>query len=64
MDTGKSLMSFLAGALTGAVAAVLLAPDSGENTRAKIRQGMSDVKGKARDKMMLLLVAYPCQISP
>ena len=51
MDTGKSLMCFLAGALTGAVAAVLLAPDSGENTRAKIRQGMSDVKGKAKGKV-------------
>ena len=59
MDTGKSLMSFLAGALTGAVAAVLLAPDSGENTRAKISRVLSSLV-----LMMLLLVAYPCQISP
>lgn len=51
MNTGKSLMCFLAGALTGVVATVLFAPDSGENTRAKIRQGMSDLKGKAKDKV-------------
>lgn len=45
-------MCFLAGAAAGAVAAVLLAPDSGENTRARIRQGAEDVKGKAKDKIL------------
>lgn len=52
MNTGKSLLCFLAGAMAGAVAAVLLAPDSGENTRAKIRQGAADIAGKAKDKIL------------
>ena len=51
MNTGNSLFCFIAGALTGAVAAVLLAPDSGENTRAKIRQAASDVTGMAKGKI-------------
>ena len=51
MSTHNSLLYFIAGAVTGAVAAVLLAPDSGENTRAKIRQGASDVVGKAKGKI-------------
>ena len=51
MNTGNSLLCFIAGAMAGAVAAVLLAPDSGENTRAKIKQGASDIAGKAKDKI-------------
>ncbi|MBR2162540.1 MAG: YtxH domain-containing protein [Bacteroidales bacterium] len=51
MDTGKSLLCFIAGALTGAVAAVLLAPDSGANTRARIRQGASDIADKVKGKI-------------
>ena len=41
----------MAGALAGAVAAVLLAPDSGQNTRAKIRHGMSEVADKTRGRI-------------
>lgn len=41
----------MAGALAGAVAAVLLAPDSGQNTRAKIRKSVSDVADKTRDRI-------------
>ena len=51
MDTGKSMLCFIAGAMAGAVAALLLAPDSGENTRAKIRKGAADMKGKAKEKI-------------
>lgn len=34
----KGLIAFIGGALAGATAAILLAPDSGENTRRKIRE--------------------------
>ena len=52
MSTGNILISVLAGAATGAIAALLLAPDSGANTRAKIRQGASDATGLAKEKIM------------
>lgn len=32
-------------------ATLLLAPDSGENTRAKIKKGASEIKGKAKEKI-------------
>lgn len=51
MDTGKSMLCFIAGAMAGAVATLFLAPDSGENTRAKIRKGASELKGKAKEKI-------------
>ena len=52
MNTGNSILCFLAGALAGAGTAVLLAPDSGANTRAKIRQGVADMTGKAKGKVV------------
>ena len=45
------MLCFIAGAVAGAVTAVLLAPDSGEKTRARIKQGASDVVGKAKGKI-------------
>lgn len=51
MDIGKSMLCFVAGAVAGAVAALFLAPDSGENTRDKIKKGASDLKGKAKEKI-------------
>ena len=45
------MLCFIAGAMAGAATALLLAPDSGENTRARIRQGASDLKGKAKEKI-------------
>lgn len=51
MDIGKSMLCFMAGAVAGAVAALFLAPDSGENTRAGIRRKMADMKEKAKEKM-------------
>ena len=49
MSTGNTLLAFLAGAAAGAVAALLLAPDSGENTRAKICSGAKGVADKAKE---------------
>lgn len=43
MDQGKVLVSFLAGAVLGTVAAILLAPDKGENTRANILDTSGDL---------------------
>jgi len=51
MSTGNSLLCFIAGAMAGAVAAVLLAPDSGENTRAKIREGAESISNKAKNRI-------------
>ncbi len=34
----KGLIAFIGGALAGAAAAILLAPDSGENTRRKLKE--------------------------
>ena len=52
MSTGNTLLCFIAGAATGALAALLLAPDSGANTRAKIKQGASDAAGMAKGKIL------------
>ena len=51
MDTGKSLLCFIAGAMAGAVTTLFLAPDSGENTRAKIKKGASDQTEKAKARI-------------
>jgi gas vesicle protein len=52
MSTGNTILCFVAGAATGALAALLLAPDSGANTRAKIRKGASDAAGLAKAKIL------------
>lgn len=52
MGTGNSLLCFIAGAVAGAVTAVLLAPESGEKTRARIRQGASNVVGQAKGRIV------------
>ena len=46
------MLCFIAGAVVGAATAVLLAPDSGENTRAKIRKSAPDMAGKAKGKIV------------
>ena len=51
MSTGHSLLFFIAGAMTGAVAAVLLAPDSGANTRAKIKEEAESITDKAKGRI-------------
>ncbi len=52
MDTGKTILTFLAGAATGAVAALLLAPDSGEKTRERLRSRTADAAGVAKEKIL------------
>ena len=52
MDTGKTILTFLAGAAAGAVAALLLAPDSGEKTRERLRSRAADAAGVAKKKIL------------
>lgn len=52
MDTGKSILAFLAGAAAGAVAALLLAPESGAKTRERIRTKAADVTGTAKERIL------------
>lgn len=52
MDTGKTILTFLAGAATGAVAALLLAPDSGEKTRERLRSRAADAAGVSKEKIL------------
>jgi gas vesicle protein len=42
-------LAFLLGAVTGGVIALLLAPEKGEVTRRKIREGAGDLYGKGKD---------------
>ena len=42
----------MAGAATGAVAALLLAPDSGEKTRERLRSRAADAAGVAKEKIL------------
>lgn len=47
--TGTIVISFLAGALVGATAALLLAPRSGKETREKIAEFGAELKEKISD---------------
>ncbi len=44
-----ALIGFSAGAVVGAVTALLLAPQSGEETRDKIKERFNDISDKAGD---------------
>lgn len=37
--------------MAGAVATLFLAPDSGKNTRARIRRSAADMTGKAKERI-------------
>lgn len=52
MDTGKTIFAFMAGAATGAVAALLLAPESGARTRERIRAKAADITGTAKERIL------------
>ncbi len=52
MDTGKTLLTFLAGAAVGAMTALLLAPDSGDKTRGRIRAKAAGVADMAKGKIL------------
>ena len=52
MDTGKTLLTFLAGAALGAMTALLLAPDSGDKTRGRLRAKAAGVADMAKGKIL------------
>lgn len=52
MDTGKTILTFLAGAAAGAVAALLLAPESGDKTRERLRMKAADAADVAKKKIL------------
>ena len=45
-------MTFMAGAAVGAVAALLLAPESGAGTRERIRAKAADITGTAKERIL------------
>lgn len=45
------LLAFLAGAAIGALAGVLLAPDSGANTRKKLKKTLTDLQEKGSEAL-------------
>lgn len=47
--TGSGLGLFILGAAIGAGVALLLAPEAGEETRARLRRGASRLRQKARE---------------
>ena len=49
MSAGKFLAGFLVGGAIGAVAGILLAPKSGEETRAMLADGAKDALKRADD---------------
>jgi gas vesicle protein len=46
-----TLLAFLVGAAVGSVAALLLAPESGEVTRRRLREGGGKMVGKGKDAL-------------
>ena len=48
-STGSIFLSFLLGGVVGAAVALLLAPESGRETRHKIKEFAGDMKDKVRD---------------
>ena len=51
MNTGRVILSVIAGAAAGAALGLLYAPDKGENTRKLISQKGQDLKGNIKDKI-------------
>ena len=49
--TAKIIIGVLAGAAAGAITGILLAPDSGKNTRKKIIDGTNDMVDNLKDDM-------------
>jgi gas vesicle protein len=50
-DTGAFMVGFVIGALVGAAAALIMAPQSGEETRQQIRDKGVELKGQAEDEL-------------
>ena len=51
MNTGNSLLAFIAGAMAGAAVALLIAPESGEKTRKRIKDKAVGVADAAKEKI-------------
>jgi len=51
MSTSNILVAFLAGAAVGAVAGILLAPDTGTNTRKKIFNKAGDLANSVKNSV-------------
>lgn len=51
MNTGNSLLYFIAGAVTGAALAFFMFSDSTKHTRDKVRRTVADVAGRAKDEI-------------
>lgn len=51
MNTGNSLLYFIAGAVTGAALALFLTSDSARHTRARIRKNVADIAGRAKEEI-------------
>ncbi len=52
----NGIVAFIGGALAGAVAALLLAPDSGENTRRKIKEKAQQEYDNLKKKRLLMQI--------
>ena len=52
MNTGNSLLAFIAGAMAGAAVALLIAPESGEKTRKRIKDKAVGIADAAKEKIL------------
>lgn len=50
-NAGKVLLGFIAGAAAGAIAGILMAPDSGDNTRQKISDRSNKFKENINERL-------------
>ena len=48
-DLSKVMLSFIVGALAGAAAGILLAPDKGKNTLKKVKDSIDNLSEKVKD---------------
>lgn len=48
-NTSDTLLAFLVGATVGGIAALLLAPEKGEVTRKKIKEGFNELQKRGED---------------
>ncbi len=55
MSTNNTILGLLSGLAIGAIAGILLAPDSGENTRAKIKDKSKEAKDGLTENLNDLL---------
>lgn len=57
----KGLLAFIGGALAGATAAILLAPDSGENTRKKLKEKAQHEYDHLKEKLARAKAKCECE---